>query len=432
MAKRARGQKAAKAKNNITKTSGEIFPDGSIIELVAAASEERLDLLLWEEGSKTIAPQVEYRGCVYQAVDLPETTRRAIRFPVDAKSYDRELFIRVLDLFGRYVGVSRSEAALLTAWTTTTWFADQVSSPPALVISGPAMDHAITLLRLLSCVCRRPVILADINQAALFSLMSLPATLLVNYPGLSAKIRDLWSRSNYRGVHVFGNGKVLQVVGSKGIYSGMKDGWDGSAIHLALPPARTELPPLEHEQLAEIGNDFQPRFLMYRLSNLRRVRESHVGGPQRRSPTSVMARDLAVCIEGEQALVNAVTPLLERQEQDTRAQRSCDPKVAIIEVLWFPSHQNKEIAVSRVTDLTNALLRCRGERVEYVEEEIGWKLKDLGLYRHRNGSGMMLRFSKDNCVRIHQMDRCFGLSLPAVDGCVDCAGPDEIAAPGLV
>jgi hypothetical protein len=36
--------------------------------------------------------------------------------------------------------------------------------PPTLIISGPDMGHAVSLLRLLGCVCRRSLMLADINK----------------------------------------------------------------------------------------------------------------------------------------------------------------------------------------------------------------------------------------------------------------------------
>ena len=36
---------------------------------------------------------------------------------------------------------------------------------------------------------------------------------------------------------------------------------------------------------------------------------------------------------------------------------------------------------------TNALLRSRGETLEYNAEEVGWELRNLGFYRHKTGDG---------------------------------------------
>src|SRR5579864_4961420 len=81
---RRTAKETAAMKTRIVKTVGEILPDGSVIELVASASHDRLELLLWNGHKKIVAPQIEYLGHVYQAPDLHETMRRAIRFPKNA------------------------------------------------------------------------------------------------------------------------------------------------------------------------------------------------------------------------------------------------------------------------------------------------------------------------------------------------------------
>ena len=262
--------------SRVVRTSGEIFADGSVIELVSSATDNQLDVLFWHKHRKTIAPQIEYRDRVYQAPDLDETLRRAIRFPSDADDYGtaRKLFAQIRNLFERYIGLTSPEGSLMTAWVCSTWFPDCVSSPPTLMISGPEMRAAITLFRLLSCLCRRSLVLADINRAGFLSLMPLQPTLLINQPSGSPKILDLWGTSNYRGVYVVGNrGRVHNVVGSKAVFLGMADTWSDEAIHLALP-ARHQLPPLDEHRQAEIANRLQPQLLMYRLRNFRKVRES--------------------------------------------------------------------------------------------------------------------------------------------------------------
>ncbi len=423
MAQRPRGQKISKARNDIIRTSGEILPDGSVIELVAS-SEDRLDLLFWNKHEKIVAPQIEHLGHVYQPPDVHETMRRAIRFPKNATGYGttRKLFSQMLDLFERHVGLAQPEAALMTAWTNSTWFPDCVSSPPTLMISGPDMGHAITLFRLFNCLCRRPLVLADINRKALFSLARLQSTLLINQPGLSPKIRDLCSTSNYRGVYMFGTGdKVLGVVGSKAVFLGMPDTWSDQDLQFALLPAQRELAPLDEQQQAEMANRFQPQLLMYRLHNLQKVREFHSPGQELNLPNTEIARNLAACIQAEPEVAQAMIPLLRRHEQDTLAQRAHDPNRAIIEVIWAPSHESKEIGVTQVTELTNALLRNRGEILEYSSVEIGWMLKNLGFYRHRDGTGMVLRFSREHCLLVHQRAAQWGLNLRPGEGCSSCA-----------
>jgi hypothetical protein len=233
--------------------------------------------------------------------------------------------------------------------------------------------------------------------------------------------------SNYRGVYVVGpGGRVCNVVGSKAVFWGMADEWIADAIHLALP-GQEDLPTLDEYQEAQIANQVQPQLLMYRLRNVRMVREFRSTVRQCNVPVGESARNLAACIQGEPDIAEAILPILQRQHQDAQARRGCEVSVVIVEVIWAPLHETKEIAISRVAELANALLRIRGETLEYSPAEIGWKLKGLGLHRHRNGGGMVLQFSKENRLLIHQLAQRFGLKLRPTIGCPDC-GEREVPA----
>ena len=413
-------------------TSGEMFTDGSLIELVAPANDGKPALLLWNGKSVRIAPQIDHLRHVYQPPELDVSLRRAMRFPSAAKTYGRakSLFKGVASLFERYIGLPAPETAMVTAWVATTWFPDCLSNPPALVVSGPEMSHAITFFRLLGCVCRRALILAEFSRRTFRSLpMALRPTLLVNQPYMSRTITSLLRASNYSGLFVPGDrGTVLDVACSKAVYRGMEseaDLWDDTALHLALPPARSDLPPLGAREQDDIANLFQAQMLMYRCCTFRQVRESRLAAGLPTFPNSEMARNLAACIQGETEFAQTVIPLLQRQQEDVLARRACDVNIALVEVVWAESHEAKEIAISRVAELTNALLRCRGELLVYNGQEIGWRLKNLGFCRHRNGGGMVLRFSREIRLLVHQLARHYGLTLFAIDGCGDC-GPPQV------
>ena len=95
----------ASAESKIVRTSGQIFADGELIELVASASDNRLDLLFWNKQKKIIAPRVKYGDRICQAPDVPETLLRAIRFPKNASDYSsaRKLFSDTINLFEQYL-----------------------------------------------------------------------------------------------------------------------------------------------------------------------------------------------------------------------------------------------------------------------------------------------------------------------------------------
>jgi hypothetical protein len=233
----------------------------------------------------------------------------------------------------------------------------------------------------------------------------------------------LWHATNFRGLFVPGNADtVVNVTCSKAFFGGMDTPacpWTDASINLALSPAQNHLPRLTQRLQEEIAERYQPQLLMYRLQNFRGVLESRSAADDSKSSNSGIARDLATCFQG-QNIVQAVTPLLQSQEQDAAARRGCDINLVITEVIWPLSHEARESSVSEITKLINALLRRRDSILEYSAEEIGWRLRGLGFCRHRNGRGMVLQFSRENILRVHQLAQRFGLNLPAADGCADC------------
>jgi hypothetical protein len=113
------------------------------------------------------------------------------------------------------------------------------------------------------------------------------------------------------------------------------------------------------------------------------------------------------------------------QDQDARVQRASHIEYSIIEVLLALIHQGKlrELGVGKIADLANALMRSRGEILEYRPDEVGWKLKALSLFRHRRSSGSLLILDRETSIKVHALARTYVLpSLRvAVEGCPDCA-----------
>jgi hypothetical protein len=414
-----------KAKNpaadNVVLTGGEILSDGNLIELVArgSAAANDLALLLWDGEKLKIAPHIEYSGMRYKPVQLHKTIRQALRLPAGALSFGsaQHLFSEIAGLFEP--SLPRPESALASAWCMTTWLAEFLSSPPPLVITGRDMNQAVDFFRLLQAICRRAFVLTDLSRASIRNLpMELRPALLVNQPDISQKIRSFWKTSNYRGLFVPGNGgMLLDVACSKALYlsvEGPADKWCDGSFHIALPPALHEFPLLGAHQLDEIARHFQPRLLRFRLEHYRNVGEPRPGS----SPLNLPA-----CIEDESDVVRAVTPLLQRQQQDALAGQGPDVREVAIEVLWPLCHDNSEIGVRQLTELVNTRLRDHGEILQFSAEEIGWRLRSLGLYRHRNANGMSLQFSREHRMLIHQAARQFGLKLSPIEGCPDCNPP---------
>jgi hypothetical protein len=425
-------------KAQVVTTSGEIFADGTVIDLAASPDIRRPDLLFWDGKRATVAPRIQHGGIVYEAPELHPSIGQAIRFPAGTRrcSSATELFAEVAALLERYLGVQDVMAHELSLWNGSTWLSDVLPSPPPLVISGPAMAPAMTLFKLFSCVSRRALRLAGISRAALAALpMHLRPTLLINQPDLARGMSHLLRASNHRGLCVPAKGGAIQDwVGSKAVFLGMESNpnpWSGVALWVSLPPAQPGLDVLDEQTMTQIALHFLPRFMGFRLDWLGRKPETCYPGGRLPFAESELAHNLLACVQHEPGLIQTVTPLLYSQEQEATQRRMRDPSIAVLEVLWNPAHQARELPVKKITEYLNLRLRTRGEEYEYSEADVGRMLSHYGFRRDRIASGMVLRFSSEHKQLLHQLVRKFGLDLPRVQGCSHCAEP-EANVPAVV
>ena len=259
-------------------STGEIFVDGSMIELISSPSEtDRPCLLFWDGHTAVVAPRVKHGGLVYEAEELPSSVYRATRFPSRCDDYGsaRSLFASISDLFKHRLDLPDRESALVACFAVASWLVDQLPTAPILTISGPEQEIGISVLALLDCVCRHPLMSAELTAGALRSLPTqFGFTLLVCQEGTNSRMERLFRASRFRGVHLLGNrGKVIDLYGPKAIFCG-NDAVDlgGGAIEVSAAPSRMTISSaLDLRVQDEIAEHFQPRLLMYRLRELRKT-----------------------------------------------------------------------------------------------------------------------------------------------------------------
>ena len=220
---RAIATSGSNAKSASVITAGEIFPDGTVIELVSGSSGfNKPDLLLWDGTEATIASRVEHGGCTYEAPELAPSIYRATRLPATCTDYEsiRALFTGIGDLFRRHVHFPERESKLLACFCISTWLADRLPAAPGLVFYGPDPGHGINVLRLLRCLCRRPLMLGEVSPGGFRALpMYLRFTLLINQPEMTQGMRRLFGASSYHGLYVPGNrGTVLDLFSPKAVF----------------------------------------------------------------------------------------------------------------------------------------------------------------------------------------------------------------------
>jgi hypothetical protein len=415
--------------SRIVITSGEIFPDSTLIELIAPSHAEGLILLYWNGQSALVAPEIDLHGRSHRPADLDPSIRKNMPLPDAPVEYGnrKTFFQRIADMCQSYIGFDEAQAKLLALWIFSTWFADCLPTAPTLLVSGRDTGHIITFFRLLQCLCRRPLMLGDISPKSLLGTlpMSLHPTLILNQPELPPKTIALLCNSNHRGLVVPGkNGKVLDICCSKAVFlkmNGSSQEWGDQVVHVTLPPSNADLQPLDDRERERITKEFQPRFLMYRLHTVHTVLAATADSPAFAGVE--LARNLLACVPDETEVAETAVPLLQAQHQDFIAQRACNLTSAVLEVLWVKLHDvTQEISVGRVADLTNAFLRNRGENLEYSPGKVGWKLRQLKIPRAKGHGCNTVQFSVEVSRRVHQLVRERGLDLALrPETCPECA-----------
>jgi hypothetical protein len=398
-------------------TCGEVFAD-AVIDVVDSPNGDSLDLLFFDATKLFSAPQVEYRGVLYQAPKLDASIREAITFPAGASDYSTaaQVFMTISRIYREQAGLPEDLAALTTCWTLSTWIPELMLIPITLCIEART-SQVCSLFRLFGSLCRRALLVAELSRRL---PLFLHPTLMVNDPRLSGKGCAFWRAASCRGVFVAGTGTtVCELSCSKAVVmqpEDSPDAWGEEAIYLVLP--HSEFPSLSGSQLANIAAEVQPQLEMFRLRVLTGMDPFVSESPKLSKFT--LARNLGACIPGDSGIVGLLEPLLESHQEDLLAGRARDPKVAIVEAVWIPAHQPGKLGVAEIAKRVNALLASRGEVRQYNSWEIGWMLRNLRLHTRRNRDNKVLQSSTDVRQRVHQLAQEFGLRLPIVKACPDC------------
>jgi hypothetical protein len=418
-------------------TSGESFPT-AMIDLVADPSDPaRLRVLLWDGTTAKVAPRIKYDRHTYEPVALDPTVVCGVRWPTRRDDYGstRKLFDRILGLVTETVGIEEQPARILVHFIFSTWLPDKLTVAPGLAIVGSSVGHAIQLLRFLQCVCRRSILLVGTSQADLISLpLSVYPTLLLDRPRLTRSLLSFLSTSNRRGLVAVRRGKVLGVCCPKVIYFGMEEVPEAVAsamLQITLPLTAAFGQALEDAELNEIAAEIQDKMLAYRLANFAKIRVSLLERTTFTNETYELAVNLAACVTDDAELAAGVVPLLKERDQRVRGQRDRQPVSVILEVVLACVHEKKKdrVQVKELAALANALLRSRGEFIEYNPEEVGHCLDMLGLHRTRSAAGMFLPLTSATHRRVHILARTYEIPsiANAVPDCPDCKAASDPA-----
>ena len=422
---------ASQPQSSTVPTLGEAFEDGTLIELIRKEHGSTELLLLLRQGKKQgIARVHRLAAGTYVPADLPTGLLRCTTLPARSADYrsPASLFGRLVELLRTRCGCEPREAKLAAYFALASHFSDCLDVPGSLGVFAAEEAAGRNLLRVLACLCRHPLPLADLRSAGMWNLpRGFCPTLLLSQSALSSATVSALRASQHRGFGVLQCDGVVDACCAKAIL--IDDNTPEElrrlcSVQIYLPPTQCAAAALDESTLRNIANCFQPILLQYRMENHAAVRRSTFDVPEFTGATRLAARIFGSCVANDPELEAGVVAVLKAQDESARGTRWMRLDSLVVEALLVPCHENKQaVHVGEVEKLVNMILEGRGESIKVKARKVGAVLRSLSLLSVRDNRGYGFLLSKETRRAIHQLGRA--LEVPTlkkgVDGCELCA-----------
>ncbi|MGA8743926.1 MAG: hypothetical protein WB561_22225, partial [Terracidiphilus sp.] len=413
-------------------TGGEVFSDGSVLELIQGPK-YALNLLSWDGRTAKTAEQFVRGDETFVPLCVDPSILRAMRLPSGIAKYGstRELFTAISGLISRATQAGDSVVLPLTFFVFATWLADILPVAPFVWIVTPPTTTAAPLGQLLGLLCRRAFVVSDFSSARFQSLpMDLQPTLLTEIFQPTRRALSLLRASTRHGAFVAAGGKATDAFCAKIVFAPepLRDpATAGFPLELVLPPTRQYVPPIRASEVERIATEYQAKLLRYRLVNRAKVRAPAFDMNQFTVPMQEVACSLAAAIADDDELQSKIAPFLKPLDHEIRADRASLLQAIVLEVLLVRCHgsNDSEFPVTEMTGDVKTVLRGRGDMLEVSPEMVGWALRALGLNTgFITGGRKGLSLLPDVCERIHKLAAAYGVrtlrELPAKPDCTLC------------
>jgi hypothetical protein len=172
------------------------FADGALADLVRDASGE-LRFVVVRDGEVSFHRTLKSEDVTLVPPKVDPSILEGVCLPTSVSSGSctaATLSQEIDEAIGEFCNLDRPDRKLATYITLCSWFSDLVDVVPYLWIIGPSRHARTTLIRLLSVLCRRGILAADISSAGLHSVVDKlhPTVLIKDFDyGANSATRNL-------------------------------------------------------------------------------------------------------------------------------------------------------------------------------------------------------------------------------------------------
>jgi hypothetical protein len=294
---------------------------------------------------------------------------------------------------------------------------------PLLWITGPPASGKTTMLALLHCVCRRPLLLTDVTPAAMYSLPdTLRPTLLIDECELGTgradrRLTQLIRAGSTPGFCVPRNGHLFRLFCPKAVVARMwpdDDAVASRAIFVTMLPSGRAMPALDNELLKDEIDAVQAELLGYRLANFLVVKSVQLSGAHDLNPRTLqIAASLAVPFQKDMDLEEKLICSLQEQDKEVDAVRFDQPEYVVVEALFRLAHEQPatDLTVQHIAERVNQVFAERADDRQFKAKRVGVVLRSLRLKTQRLGSwGRGIPACPGYLRQVHQLARTFGVT----------------------
>jgi hypothetical protein len=402
--------------NGGVETFGEAMPGLMLESVVDPDHPGHLLLHTWDGRRTTTARKIEHGGVSYIPKNLASGLVQSVRFAPPSLPFGStaKIISSLRDFLSTYARLQPEVADLLVAFGLATWFCDCMSVAPVLHLFGPC-SAVSQVLRLLGCLCRRPILLGDVDFEGLATLPNrLGATLLINQRDLGRRVRRALLASNRRHFCVVRGRGRLDLYAAKA-FSCEDFRVDEHGLRVSISPAQDPLPCLTDSEEGMVAQSFQTTLLRYRMVYFEKVRANKVDCsafvPEMREEASSWLAPIFDC----RALSNSVSEEILRQSREAAGARFFDPKCVVAEVALFFCHKpdTAHFSVGELAEKINDLLQGRHEEPRLSPKRVGLVLRELGIHGDRVTEGYRIILTDVIREQIHQL--AFDYRVPTLD-----------------
>jgi hypothetical protein len=423
-------------RQSIEFVSGTPIENKMLLELVRLDGDrQQLGLLAYDGKRRAeILEKINVGKQIYYPVELEPSIAAAIRLPKSALPFGttRELFDGISRLFVELAGVPDPDAEALSSFVIASWFSERLSRPPLLWITAPPTSAGTNVLQLLELLCRRSLRVADFSIATLRRLpLRVGPTIFTEPPAVKGAFLKAIHATGRSGSHVFCGDGIVDLACARVVCTPAPlpdPEAAGFPLEIALAPAREYIAPLAPDEAERIADDFQSKLLMYRLWNYTKLAPAPIDVAGLTLPMQNLAHDVAFCIVDDDELQRKFVSLLEPLDREIRVERGTLLEGVVVEALWAAAHDfgRHEIPVLELTQNVNTIFQGRGDSQEHSPEEVGWKLRGLGVPREFIAGGRKgVRLDGRAREHIHGLAFAYGirslLQGPTNPPCPICA-----------